>query len=167
VRGGALLLAAAVALAGGCNGSRDGAPASDAALVLVALDGTPPADVVTARVEVVSTPAGRERGLMFRDPLPADTGMLFAYPESREFAFWMKNCRHPLSAAFLDADGRILNVAEMAPGAGLPDSELPTYPAKGPARFAIEMESGWFARKGLKAGDRVDMSAVMKGVEPR
>jgi uncharacterized membrane protein (UPF0127 family) len=120
-----------------------------------------------ARAEVASTPDARERGLMFRSLLAEDSGMLFAYPADRPLSFWMKNCRIPLSVAFLDASGRVLEVLEMAPGEGLPEASLPRYESPGPARYALEMEAGWFARKGVRPGDRADLSAVLRGVEPR
>jgi len=117
-----------------------------------------------ARVEVAATTEERERGLMFRDVLPPDQGMLFAYPEDRPLAFWMKNCRSPLAAAFMDREGRILNIVEMAPAAGEADEDLPRYASKGDARYVLEMEAGWFARKGVRAGDRADLGAALRGV---
>ncbi len=120
-----------------------------------------------AEVEVAATVEERERGLMFRDFLPPDRGMLFAYPTDRELGFWMKNCRIPLSAAFLDRDGRILNIEEMAPGAGIPDDDLRRYRSAGEARYVLEMESGWFARKGVRPGDRADLGPALRGVVPR
>jgi len=104
---------------------------------------------------------------MGRDALPVDEGMLFAYPADGERHFWMKDCAHPLSVAFLDASGRILNVEEMEPGAGRPEEELRTWDSAGPARYALEMEGGWFRRRGLGPGDRVDLEAVLRGVVPR
>jgi hypothetical protein len=120
-----------------------------------------------ARVEVAADPEARERGLMGRDVLPPDTGMLFAYSDDRRLGFWMKNCRNPLAAAFMDREGRILKIEEMAPGAGIPDGDLPRYSSGGGARFVLEMEGGWFARKGIRPGDRADLSAALRGVEAR
>jgi uncharacterized membrane protein (UPF0127 family) len=159
----ALLLAGA--LLPGCD-----APAADplVALVAVPVDAPEPRGArAVARVEVAATPEARERGLMDRDRLGADRGMLFVYPEDRDLGFWMKNCPLALAAAFLDRDGRILNVAEMAPGAGVPDGDLPRYRSAGRARFVLEMEGGWFARKGIGTGDRVDLSAAVRGVAVR
>ena len=123
--------------------------------------------VPAVRVDISADPASRERGLMGRDILPPDTGMLFVYPGPREVHFWMKNCRTPLAAAFLDGEGRILNVVEMAPGAGTPDVDLPYYDSRGPATYVIEMEGGWFHRRGIGAGDLVDLSAALRGVVAR
>jgi uncharacterized membrane protein (UPF0127 family) len=144
------------------------------ALAAAACAGPPPLPTVTfagrdaaARVEVAATHEARERGLMFRDLLPPDRGMLFVYPEDRPLGFWMKNCSHPLSAAFMDRDGRVLNIEEMAPGDGVPDDLLPRYRSAGDARFVLEMEAGWFKRKGVRPGDRADLAAALLGVEPR
>jgi uncharacterized membrane protein (UPF0127 family) len=106
-------------------------------------------------------------GLLHRSALATDTGMLFAYPDDAPRAFWMKDTRIPLAAAFLDAEGRILNIQEMSPATGIPGADLRTYPSRGPARVVLEMESGWFARKGIREGDRVDLGAAMRGVAPR
>ena len=139
------------------------APAPGPALPTIVFSGKDAA----ARVEIASTPEARERGLMFRDFLPPDQGMLFVYPTDRPLGFWMKNCRVPLSAAFMDRDGRILNIEEMAPGTGIPDDDLPRYRSVGEARFVLEMEPGWFARKGIRAGDLAAVGPALRGVTPR
>ena len=99
--------------------------------------------------EVASTPDQRSLGLMYRFSLPADHGMLFVFPEPQPLAFWMRNTFIPLSIAFIDAEGRILNVVEMAPRSDA------THPSRGDALYALEMRKGWFAEKGVGAGTRV------------
>ncbi len=99
--------------------------------------------------ELATTPAARERGLMYRDGLPADHGMLFVYAEPERICMWMKNTRIPLSVAFLDERGAIINIAEMQPGS------LEPHCAARPARYALEMTRGWFARHGLAPGRRI------------
>jgi uncharacterized membrane protein (UPF0127 family) len=101
------------------------------------------------RVEVVSTDAERARGLMHRKSLGADDGMLFVFDEPAYHSMWMKNTLIPLSVAFIDAQGVILNILDMEP-----HTETPNMSA-GPSVYAIETNKGWFARKGVKAGDRV------------
>jgi uncharacterized membrane protein (UPF0127 family) len=161
-------LALAAAAAAGCAREPAPPPPPRVPLAVVPLGAPSVPDAArTARVEVAATPEAREKGLMFRDDLPEDTGMLFAYPDDRPLAFWMKNCRNPLSAAFMDREGLVLNVEEMAPGAGLPEADLPRYASKGSARYVLEMEGGWFARWGIRPGDRVDLSAALRGVEAR
>lgn len=96
--------------------------------------------------EVAATPAERSQGLMHRQKLGANEGMLFVFPVTATHCFWMKNTPLPLSIAFLDERGQIVDIAEMAP-----NSEENHCP-KQAARFALEMNAGWFAAKGLKPG---------------
>ena len=103
----------------------------------------------TVAAEVASTPDQRTLGLMYRFSLPADHGMLFVFPEPQPLAFWMRNTFIPLSIAYIDADGRILNVAEMAPRSDA------THPSRGDALYALEMRKGWFAERGVAPGARV------------
>jgi uncharacterized protein len=104
--------------------------------------------------EIVSDEAGRERGLMFRDALGTDAGMLFVYPDDRVRNFWMKDTRIPLSIAFADRKGRIVSIADMQPFDTRPTSSLV------PARYALEMTQGWFAAHGIERG------AVIGGIPP-
>ena len=102
------------------------------------------------RTEVAATEPERLRGLMFRDRLAPNSGMLFLYPRAETAAMWMKNTRIALSVAFIDKQGRILNVADMEPF-----SETPHVSA-GPAAYALEMNHGWFKKRGIKSGDLVE-----------
>ena len=99
--------------------------------------------------EVAATPDQRTIGLMYRFSLPADHGMLFVFPEPQPLSFWMRNTYIPLSIAYIDAEGRILNVVEMAPRSDA------THPSRGEALYALEMRKGWFADKGVGPGTRV------------
>jgi len=101
------------------------------------------------KVEVVTTPQQMARGLMFREKLGANDGMLFVYPDPGYHGMWMMNTLIPLSVAFIDGDGRILNIADMEP------QTLDRHVAAGPARYAIETNRGWFASRKIKAGDKV------------
>ena len=101
------------------------------------------------RVEVASTIEQRMQGLMFRRKLARNDGMLFVFDEPGYHAMWMKNTPLPLSVAFVDADGRILNIADMEP------HTLDQHAAAGPARYAIETNKGWFAERRIKPGDKV------------
>jgi uncharacterized membrane protein (UPF0127 family) len=100
--------------------------------------------------EVASTPQDRATGLMNRFSLQQDHGMLFVFQQPEVLSFWMKNTFIPLSIAFLDANGRILNIEDMAP-----QTEA-THWSKGPGLYALEMRKGWFLDRGIKAGDRVE-----------
>ncbi|MFA9461053.1 DUF192 domain-containing protein [Thiohalorhabdus methylotrophus] len=99
--------------------------------------------------EVAATPEAHRRGLMGREHLGADSGMLFVWRRSGSRTFWMKNTPLPLSVAFLDDRGRILNIEAMAPL-----REDRHYRSRGAARFALEANRGWFRRHGVEPGDR-------------
>ena len=86
---------------------------------------------------------------MFRKSLEREEGMLFVFGEPAYHSMWMKNTLIPLSVAFLDADGRILNILDMEP------QTLDTHTAAGPAVYAIETNKGWFAANKVKPGDKV------------
>ncbi len=103
-----------------------------------------------ATAEVAATTPARTTGLMNRFSLKPNTGMLFVFSEPSQQLFWMKNTYVPLSIAFIDEDGRILNIEDMAP-----QTET-THPSRGPAMYALEMKKGWFADRGIAAGDRVE-----------
>ena len=98
------------------------------------------------RVWIADTPVRQQQGLMFVRELPADRGMLFPQRQPRVMSMWMKNTYIPLSVAFLDAEGTIINIADMQP-----HSEQ-SHCATRPALYALEMEKGWFAQRGIKAG---------------
>ncbi|HXF78087.1 MAG TPA: DUF192 domain-containing protein [Usitatibacter sp.] len=101
------------------------------------------------KVELAVTEEQREHGLMFRKALGRDEGMVFVFDEPAYQSMWMKNTLIPLSVAFLDGEGRILNVLDMQP------RTLDTHTSAGPARYAIEANIGWFERNRVKAGDKV------------
>ena len=101
------------------------------------------------KVEVVANDADRSRGLMFREKLGRDDGMLFVFPEISYHSMWMKNTLIPLSVAFLDREGVILNILDMEP------HSLDSHMSAGPALYAIETNVGWFRTRNIKAGDKV------------
>ncbi|MHC4473737.1 MAG: DUF192 domain-containing protein [Planctomycetota bacterium] len=120
-----------------------------------------------ARVEVAADPASRHRGLMERDSLQADTGMLFVYPTERPLEFWMKNTRIPLSICFIDRAGVVVRILDMEPDPGTPDHLLPRYRSGRPATYALEMERGWFRAKGVRVGDRVRFHPTLLDLRSR
>jgi hypothetical protein len=99
--------------------------------------------------EVAADQPTRMTGLMNRSSMPANRGMLFVFPRAERHCMWMRNTLLPLSVAFLDEDGRILNVEDMQP------QTEDNHCAARPARFALEMNLGWFSAKGLKPGLRI------------
>lgn len=104
------------------------------------------------KVEIAETPTQHQQGLMNRTSMPADEGMLFIFPGEQIRSFWMKNTFLPLSIAFADNKGKILNILDMKPSSGLAQKEFPTYESEGPAQYALEMNQGWFHKKGIKPG---------------
>lgn len=104
---------------------------------------------VKLQAEVASTPGQREIGLMHRFSLAPDHGMIFVFPAPEPLGFWMRNTYIPLSIAYLDANGVILNIEDMAP------QDDATHWSRGPAQYALEMRKGWFSERGVRAGDRV------------
>ncbi|MBM4015285.1 MAG: DUF192 domain-containing protein [Planctomycetes bacterium] len=116
-------------------------------------------------VEIADKMATRRQGLMGRQSLPADHGMLFAYPSPRILGFWMRNTPLPLSIAFIeelpDGTGRIVNLHDMEPFV-----ESPPYASDKPVRLALEMEQGWFARHGIKAGDTFPLPTWISELVP-
>jgi uncharacterized membrane protein (UPF0127 family) len=98
------------------------------------------------RAEVAADYSTRGRGLMFRKSLAPNGGMLFIFDAAEIHCMWMKNTYIPLSVAFVDAQGAIINIADMQP-----HSEQ-SHCAARPALYALEMTRGWFAERGVKAG---------------
>ena len=101
------------------------------------------------RAEVVSDPGSRAQGLMHRKSLAQNAGMLFIFDERAPHCMWMKNTLVPLSVAFIDERGAIVNIADMEP-----HSEA-SHCAAQPVRYALEMNRGWFAARGVKPGTRL------------
>jgi uncharacterized membrane protein (UPF0127 family) len=104
--------------------------------------------------EVADTPALRTRGLMGRQSLPPNHGMLFVFEQPQQQCFWMRNTPLPLTIAFLDDEGRISSMADMQPF-----SEA-THCSQVPVRYALEMEQGWFAKRGIQPGE------IIRGIAP-
>jgi hypothetical protein len=114
----------------------------------VAID-TGDADV-RVQVEVADDMDEMQMGLMGRTALAEDAGMLFVYPKERELSFWMKDTLIPLSIAFMDAEGRIVDIQDMK----ALDDKPPHYMSAEPARYALEVNEGFFDERGVEVGDR-------------
>ena len=110
-------------------------------------------------VEVAADQANRMQGLMHRNSMPANHGMLFVFTTADRHCMWMRNTLLPLSVAFLDEQGRILNIENMKP------KTETSHCAAAPARFALEMNLDWFSSKGIKPGQRI--GGVEKSPKPR
>ena len=109
--------------------------------------------------EVAANQPARMQGLMQRRSLGPNQGMLFVFPFRDRHCMWMRNTLIPLSVAFLDEAGRIINIADMQPR-----SEA-NHCAAAPARFALEMNQGWFASRGLRPGQKI--GGTEKAPSPR
>ena len=108
------------------------------------------------RADIAATARERGQGLMFRESMSDDEGMIFIFDRPDRHCFWMRNTLIPLSIAFLDAQGRILQINDMEPES----EEL--HCALRPASFAIEVNQGWFAERGIRAG----MTSMVRADRP-
>jgi uncharacterized membrane protein (UPF0127 family) len=100
-------------------------------------------------VEVASNKSQRSLGLMNRVSMPESHGMLFVYPAPAYFCMWMKNTKIPLSVAFIDAQGQVINIEDMAP-----QTET-NHCTQRNATYALEANRGWFAKHGVSAGSQI------------
>lgn len=135
------LATTALSLAAGLAGAQDGPQR----LRSIALN----AGMHVIQAEVAQTHQERAIGLMHRREMPANAGMLFVFEESSPQCFWMKNTLLPLSIAFLDDDGTVVNIADMKP------MDETSHCSDKPVRYALEMNKGWFAKRGVKAGSKL------------
>ena len=103
--------------------------------------------LITAQVAL--TPEQRQIGLMLRKEMPPQEGMVFVFEQPSQQCFWMKNTPLPLSAAFVADDGRIVNLVDMKA------QTLDAHCSQEPVRYVLDMNQGWFAKKGIKAGSKL------------
>lgn len=99
--------------------------------------------------QLALTPEQRQIGLMFRREMPQTEGMLFVFEQPAQQCFWMKNTLLPLTAAFVADDGTIVNLVDMKP------QTTDSHCSEKPVRYVLEMNVGWFAKKGIKAGSKL------------
>ena len=111
------------------------------------------------RVEVAFRQKERTIGLMFRDKLDSDYGMLFIYPQEQNLSFWMKNTKIPLSIAFINSSDTITQIEPMAP------YSLTSHTSKVKVRFALEMEEGWFRKNGITVGSKVGFPSEIRNLK--
>ena len=101
------------------------------------------------QAEVAATDPQRQQGLMFREKMAHNHGMVFVFDQANPQCMWMKNTPLPLSVAFLDADGKIINIEDMQP------KTLESHCSTKPAKYALEMNLGWFKQKNVKPGSAI------------
>nr|WP_231362868.1 DUF192 domain-containing protein [Thioalkalivibrio sp. ALJT] len=114
----------------------------------------------TLALEIAATDRSRRIGLMHRDHLPDDHGMLFIWPRAAEYGMWMQNTRIPLDVAFIDADYTIVNIASMKP------HSTRIHSARRPVPYALEVNAGWFERHDIRPGDRIpDLESLVRNLD--
>jgi uncharacterized membrane protein (UPF0127 family) len=156
------VLVAPAALPAGCGARQADPPTSGGPAGQVAERGSGQSEVVfgkalvifgadTVVAEVARTPEQRERGLMYRNELPAGTGMLFVFPDAQERSFWMSNTYVALDVAFMDENLRITAIQQMAP------ESTEYHDSPGPMMYGLEVPQGWFAAHGIRVGDRAQL----------
>jgi uncharacterized protein len=120
-------------------------PTPEATLTIVNSAG----ESVEVPTEIADTPDERQTGLMGRDALAEDAGMLFVFDTEQPLSFWMKDTLIPLSIAFIDAQGRIVDIQDMQP------LDETSHPSAVPAQYALEVNQGFFEARGIQVGDTV------------
>ena len=112
---------------------------------------------ITLGVEIARTTEARSQGLMHRTSLPEDAGMLFVFEEEGRWSFWMKNTLIPLSIGFIDRQWRLLEIVDMKVAPDPANGPFEFYEARLPYRYALEVNHGYFARKGITPGARLEL----------
>lgn len=105
-------------------------------------------------VEIAKSSLQQQHGLMFRQSLGKNEGMLFIFDEEKPLSFWMKNTYIDLSIAYINKDKKIIQILDMAATSALA-VQHPSYPSSGPAQYALEMNQGWFKKNKISVGDRL------------
>lgn len=117
---------------------------------------------VRFEAQIVLTPSEQQRGLMHRDSLPENGGMLFPYTQPRQMSFWMANTRIPLDIGFFDGKGMLLEVRRM-----VPFDTTHTRSRSADVQYALEMNAGWFSRNGIYPGEQLDLAALAGALQRR
>ena len=139
-----------VSASGGATGAETVVSELPAETVVILASGGEEVEVTT---EIADDNAERQKGLMARPEgsLPEDAGMLFVFGREQSLSFWMKDTLIPLSIAYIAADGRIVDIQNMEP------LDETSHPSAEPARYALEVNQGFFAERGVEVGDRVEI----------
>jgi len=110
--------------------------------------------LATVKTEIARTPEERAKGLMHRQNLPEGQGMFFIFEKDEILSFWMKNTLIPLSIAFISSDGRIIDIKDMHP------NDRSSVLSSRSVRYALEVPQGWFLKKGIREGDRINFGSI-------
>ncbi len=168
------LLLALLLLVAGCGGEESTAPeenepattstapdeATQSTAVPSASDGSTTLAIINSdgtrtevEAEIADEAAEQQRGLMERTELAENAGMLFVFEREQTRSFWMRNTLIPLSIAYIDSEGRIVDIQDMEPLDDVP----PNYVSAEPARYALEVNQGFFAERGVEVGNEVEL----------
>ena len=109
----------------------------------------------TFKVEIADTQEKQALGLMFRDHMPADEGMIFIFPNEAPRSFWMKNCRIPLDIMYFDKELKLVSISANTPPCKV--SRCPSYPSKAPAQYVLELNAGTASALGIEVGDKMTL----------
>jgi uncharacterized membrane protein (UPF0127 family) len=109
-------------------------------------------------VELATDDATRAQGLMFRDSMPDDHGMLFLFDAPQELQFWMKNCRMPLDILYFDEKYKLVSVQQRVPPCRNGGDRCPTYPSNGNAQYVLELNAGSAEKIGAQPGDELKVT---------
>ena len=140
----------------GASGLEIPATGTEASPLSVATITTSAGVRVPVEVEVADTDTERQTGLMGRTVLPENAGMLFVFEGEQPLSFWMRDTLLPLSIAYIDAEGRIVDIQDMQPL----DDISPHYVSAGPAQYALEVNQGFFEERGVAVGDTVELPVL-------
>lgn len=163
-----MLVFASLLLMAGCGGGQGGAPSGTAPATTATTTTAEPktqeatltivnsaGDRVDVGVEIATTEQEREKGLMGRTALAEDHGMLFVFEREQPLNFWMKDTLIPLSIAFIDSSGRIVDIQDMQP------LDTTSHRSAEPARYALEVNQGFFSDNGIEVGNKVILPAAI------
>jgi uncharacterized membrane protein (UPF0127 family) len=111
-------------------------------------------DKIKLTAEIADTPDKSAKGLMFRKKMPDNHGMLFIFPDEQQRSFWMKNTFLPLSIGYFSKEKTLIDIQDMEPVKS--EMEQPKiYPSSSPAKYALEVNQGWFKKNGIKIGAKL------------
>jgi uncharacterized membrane protein (UPF0127 family) len=116
----------------------------------------------TLQLQLALTDSERSKGLMYRDTLAEDHGMLFLFENPGRHSFWMRNTQIPLDLAYFDANGKLLEVHAL-----YPYNENAVHPYSDKVLIAVEMNQDWFSRKNIRPGAKLDLEVLMKAIVSR
>lgn len=156
----ALMIVVLLSLTTGCG--RGDAPRDPAGVKTVADYFVVPVGAKTVKMQLAIKPREMEHGLMGREDLKSDEGMLFLYDAPQRMSFWMRNTPTPLDIGFFTADGVLKEVYQM-----YPFDETPVMSRSLELQFALEMKQGWFEFNGVKPGSKLDLKALADAIKAR